>query len=154
MSLKKQRIEIKIGSFEHLDSFFTNKEFDIRWNCLFILPVWLKTWWYTFGNNNDATILTGYRNGKLIGIAPFRVQGETARFIGDENVCDYQDIAVSPNHHDEFFEAILSYLKKRDIRFLQRLNNCSSMRSSLNSCECTKCSWPCQNSAPDQEHNC
>jgi len=119
MSLKKQRIEIKIGSFEHLDSIFTNKEFDIRWNCLFILPVWLKTWWDTFGNNNDATILTGYRNGKLIGIAPFRVQGETARFIGDENVCDYQDMAVSPNHHDEFFEAILSYLKKRDIRFLQ-----------------------------------
>ena len=119
MNPNKQRIEIKTESFERFESFFLNKEFDISWNCLFVLPLWLKTWWDTFGENNDPVILTGYRDGKLIGIAPLNVQKKTARFIGGENVCDYQDMVVAPNHHYEFLEAILSHLKKRGIRFLQ-----------------------------------
>ena len=119
MNLDKQRIEIKTESFERLESFFLNNHSNLDWNCLFVLPLWLKTWWDTFGENNDPEILAGYRQGKLIGIAPLRVQEKTARFIGDENVCDYQDMVVAPNHHYEFIEAILSFLKKRGIRFLQ-----------------------------------
>ena len=119
MNLDKQRIEIKTEPFERLESFFLNDNSNLDWNCLFVLPLWLKTWWDTFGNNDVLTILTGYRNGKLIGIAPLRVQEKTARFIGDENVCDYQDMVVAPNLHYEFIEAILSFLKKRGIRFLQ-----------------------------------
>jgi len=119
MNLDKQKIEIKTESFERLESFFLNNHSYLDWNCLFVLPLWLKTWWDTFGENNDPEILAGYRQGKLIGIAPLRVQEKTARFIGDENVCDYQDMVVAPNHHYEFIEAILSFLKKRGIRFLE-----------------------------------
>jgi len=119
MNLNKQSIKIKTESFERLESFFLNNNSNLDWDCLFVLPLWLKTWWDTFGNNDVPTILTGYRNGKLIGIAPLRVKENTARFIGDENVCDYQDMVVAPSHHYEFIEAILSFLRKKGVRFLQ-----------------------------------
>ena len=119
MNLNKQKIEIKTEPFERLESFFLNKKFDLDWNCLFVIPLWLKTWWDIFGENHDPEILAGYRQGKLIGVAPLRVKEKTARLIGDENVCDYKDMVVAPNHHYEFIEAILSYLKKKEVRFLQ-----------------------------------
>jgi len=118
-NLDKQRIEIKTEPFERLESFFLNNKFNLDWSCLFVLPLWLKTWWDTFGENHDPEILAGYRQGKLIGIAPLRIQEKTARFIGGENVCDYQDMIVASNHHHEFFKAILTHLKKKGIRFLQ-----------------------------------
>lgn len=119
MNLNKQKIEIKTESFERLESFFLNKKFNLDWSCLFVLPLWLKTWWDTFGEDNDPEILAGYCQGKLIGIAPLRIQEKTARFIGGENVCDYQDMIVTSNHQHEFFEAILIHLKKKGVRFLQ-----------------------------------
>ena len=119
MNLNKQKIEIKTEPFERLESFFLNKKFDLDWNCLFVIPLWLQTWWDIFGENHGPEILAGYRQGKLIGVAPLRVKEKTARFIGDENICDYQDMVVAPNHHYEFIEAILSYLKKKEVRFLQ-----------------------------------
>jgi CelD/BcsL family acetyltransferase involved in cellulose biosynthesis len=119
MNLNRQKIEIKTETFERLESFFLNNESDLNWNCLFVLPLWMKTWWDTFGENHDPEILAGYRDGKLIGLAPLHIQGETARFIGGENVCDYQDMIVSSNHHHEFLNAILAHLIKKRIRFLQ-----------------------------------
>jgi CelD/BcsL family acetyltransferase involved in cellulose biosynthesis len=119
MNLNKQRIKIKTESFESLESFFQNKKYNLDWNCLFVLPLWLKTWWDTFGKNHNPEILAGYRQGKLIGIAPLRIQEKTARFIGEENVCDYKDMVVASNHHHEFFMAMFTQLKKREIRFLE-----------------------------------
>ena len=119
MNLNKQKIEIKTETFERLESFFLNKKFNFDWNCLFVLPLWLETWWHTFGENNTPEILAGYREGELIGIAPLRTQEKTARFIGDENVCDYQDMIVASNYHHEFFEAMLTHLEEKGIRSLQ-----------------------------------
>jgi hypothetical protein len=119
MNLNKQRIEIKTEPFERLESFFLNNKFNLDWNCLFVLPWWLKTWWDTFGENNDPEILAGYRQGKLIGLAPLSIQDKTARFIGGENVCDYQDMIVASKHQHEFLNAILTHLKKKKVRFLQ-----------------------------------
>jgi len=119
MNLKKQKIEIRTEPFECLESFFLNNNSNLDWNCLFVLPLWLKTWWETFGNNDVPSILTGYFNGKLIGIAPLRIQEKTARFIGGENVCDYQDVIVASNHYPEFFKAILTHLKQKEVRSLQ-----------------------------------
>lgn len=118
MNLNNPNIVIQTETFERLETFF-NKRFDLDWNCLFVLPLWLKTWWETFGGNDDLEILAGYRQGKLIGIAPLRIQEKTARFIGGENVCDYQDMIVASNHHLEFFKAILDHLKEKKIRTLE-----------------------------------
>jgi CelD/BcsL family acetyltransferase involved in cellulose biosynthesis len=119
MMQKEHAIKIRTESFEGFESYFLKEESALGWNCLFVLPVWLKTWWEVFGGNQDPEILTGYRHGKLIGVAPLHVEENTARFLGGENVCDYQDMVVAPNHHEEFLEAILSYLKKRGIQSLE-----------------------------------
>jgi CelD/BcsL family acetyltransferase involved in cellulose biosynthesis len=119
MNLNKQEIEIKTESFERLESFYLNNNSNLDWNCLFVLPLWLKTWWDTFGENNSPEILAGYRQGKLIGVAPLRIKEKTARFIGGENVCDYQDMIVGSNHYPEFFKAILTHLKEKEVRSLQ-----------------------------------
>ena len=119
MMHKEHAIKIRTESFGGFESIFLNEDFALGWNCLFVLPVWLKTWWDMFGGNQDPEILTGYRRGKLIGVAPLAVEGNTARFIGGENVCDYQDVVVAPNHHEEFLGAILSHLKNKGIQSLE-----------------------------------
>jgi len=117
--VKKQGVTIKIESFERFEEFFLEEASGLRWDCLFVLPIWLKTWWDVFGARKGLNILAGYRRGKLIGIAPLRVNGRTAAFIGGENVCDYQDMIVTSDDHQAFFEAILSYLKTNGVRSLQ-----------------------------------
>ncbi len=119
MNLNNQKIEIKTESFERLESFFLSTTFELDWNCLFVLPLWLRTWWDIFGENHHPEILAGYHKRKLIGVAPLRIQEKTARFIGGENVCDYQDMIVASNHQDDFFKAIFAHLKEKGIRFLQ-----------------------------------
>ncbi len=118
-NLNDQKIIIQTESLERLGSFFLNKDFDLDWNCLFVLPLWLKTWQETFGENDTPQILAGYRQGKLIGIAPLCIQEKSARFIGGENVCDYQDMIVAPHHHPEFFKAVLTHLKNQRIHTLE-----------------------------------
>jgi hypothetical protein len=78
MNLNEQRIEIKTETFERLESFFLKNKFNLDWSCLFVLPLWLKTWWDTFGGDSDPEILTGYHQGEPIGIAPLRIQDNTA----------------------------------------------------------------------------
>ncbi|MBW2201601.1 MAG: GNAT family N-acetyltransferase [Deltaproteobacteria bacterium] len=112
-------IEIKTESFEGFESLLDNKETGLNWNCLFVLPVWLKAWWEIFGDHKAPEIMAGYQNGKLIGIAPLRVEEETARFIGGEDVCDYQDAILSPEPHPDFFKTLLSHLKTSGVRYLE-----------------------------------
>ena len=119
MNLNEQRIEIKTETFERLESFFLNNKFNLDWSCLFVLPLWLKTWWDTFGGDNDSEILTGYHQGEPIGIAPLRIQDNTAHFIGEENVCDYQDMIVASNYSHDFFKAILTHLNEKGVQSLQ-----------------------------------
>ncbi|MFC1489489.1 hypothetical protein ACFL6B_06565, partial [Thermodesulfobacteriota bacterium] len=63
-----QKMKIKTESFERFESFFHNDVSELSWKCLFALPVWLKTWWDTFGDSSGPEIITGYRGEKLIGI--------------------------------------------------------------------------------------
>jgi len=119
IALQKQKIKIRTESFERFESFFNSEEIELSWNCLFVLPVWLKTWWDAFGSNKTPEILTGYHDGKLIGVLPLRIEGKTAKFIGGRNVCDYQDAIMSSTHHQEFLEAILAHLKQKGIRSVQ-----------------------------------
>jgi CelD/BcsL family acetyltransferase involved in cellulose biosynthesis len=119
MNLNNEKIVIKTVTFERLESFFLNHSSDLNWNCLFVLPQWLNAWWDTFGENQNPEILVGYREEKLIGLAPLCIQETTARFIGGENVCDYQDIITASNHLNDFLISILTYLKNKGVRSLQ-----------------------------------
>jgi hypothetical protein len=76
---------------ETLDSVFTHwqrADSFLTWNCLFVLPVWLKAWWDNFGRNSALYLLSIRHEGRIIGIAPLQRSDDTVRLIGDENVCD------------------------------------------------------------------
>ncbi len=102
-------------TFESISSYWLNPEYSLEWDCLFVLPGWLQVWWSVFGNDS-ATHLSAVRHGgELIGIAPLVVEGEEARFLGDPDVCDYQDFIVAPGRAQEFSEILLDHLKKEGI---------------------------------------
>jgi len=78
----------------------------------------MKVWWSVF-NNGSAPHLSAVRDrDKLIGIAPLMVKGEEARFIGDPDVCDYQDFVVVPGKGEGFFEALINHLRVEGINRL------------------------------------
>ena len=43
------------------------------------------------------------------------IQSESARFMGDTNVCDYMDVIVRPGRGVEFFEALGQHLKQQAV---------------------------------------
>ncbi len=105
-------------SFELLSARWSATADALTWNSPFVLPPWLENWWSAFGTGQDL-LLWEIRDGdRLLGIAPLRVEGETARFIGDVDVCDYQDFIVNPGQDCAFFTALLQLLSRQGIRRL------------------------------------
>ena len=90
----------------------------LNWDCLFVLPGWLKAWLQTFGRNRTPYICSILSHNELIGIAPLMIEGQTARLMGDTDVCDFQDVVVVPGRENTFFDALFDHLKKQGIRQL------------------------------------
>jgi CelD/BcsL family acetyltransferase involved in cellulose biosynthesis len=103
-------------TFETLNSLWLDREDPLEWDCLFVLPGWLKVWWSVFSNESSLHISAVRDKEKLIGIAPLLIKGEEARFIGDPDVCDYQDFIVAPGRGREFFENLINHLGQQGIR--------------------------------------
>jgi CelD/BcsL family acetyltransferase involved in cellulose biosynthesis len=68
-----------------------------------------------------------------IGIAPLYIQGHEARFIGDVDVCDYQDFVTAPSRAPDFFEVLFAHLKSEGVTrlVLRHMRPDSSVRSGL-----------------------
>ena len=90
----------------------------LRWNCLFTLPFWLRTWWQHFGAGTEAQILTVQEDKNVIGIAPLLIEDGVARFMGSPDVCDYLDFVVTPKRDKDFFNVLLDELGRRSVRCL------------------------------------
>ena len=105
-------------TFETLHSLWVDGEHPLEWDCLFVLPGWLQVWWSVFSNESSPYISAVRDKEKLIGIAPLLVKGEEAHFIGDPDVCDYQDFIVAPGMGREFFETLINHLRQQGIRSL------------------------------------
>jgi CelD/BcsL family acetyltransferase involved in cellulose biosynthesis len=105
-------------TFESLNDYWLGAENALDWECLFVLPGWLKVWWSVFSNGSSPYLSAVRDEGKLIGIAPLLIEGEEARFIGDPDVCDYQDFIVGPNRGEEFFQTLIYHLRRKGINSL------------------------------------
>jgi len=90
----------------------------LEWHCLFVLPPWLGAWWAAFGAGSTPCLLEARKGEDLIGIAPLRVKGKEASFIGDADVCDYLDFIVAPGRGPEFFRVLIEDLRHKGIRDL------------------------------------
>ncbi|MFC1900433.1 GNAT family N-acetyltransferase [Chloroflexota bacterium] len=106
-------------SFESLTSVWNQPDNGLNWNSVFILPVWMNTWWQVFGKDTGLHLRAFRQGEKVIGIAPLKVKDGTASFIGSTNVCDYLDFIVAPGKETDFSEAILDDLKENGIKRLE-----------------------------------
>ena len=105
-------------TFNSIRSYWSDSKYGLKWDCLFVLPTWLQVWWNEFGDGNGLFLRSIRQGDDLIGIAPLRVSGDCASFIGNSDVCDYQDFITVPGMEQIFFEVLLDSLGQHGINRL------------------------------------
>ena len=106
---------VKKETFDSINALWADQQYHLNWDCLFVLPGWLKAWWDTFGSGRIPYLCSVWHKNELIGIAPFMIQGESARFMGDADVCDYMDVIIRTGRGIEFFETLGQHLKQQGV---------------------------------------
>jgi len=81
----------------------------------FLTPIWLKTWWHTYGDRAGMAIFSVHQGDRVLGLAPLLIRERTASFIGSPDLCDYLDFIVAPGEEKRFFTALLRYLYQQGI---------------------------------------
>jgi len=113
---KLEQIHISSISMEELENIYNDTGQKLNWDCLFVLPFWLKNWWQVFGAGKKLAILAVRSDtSSIICLAPFMIEENTAKFIGSESVCDYQDIIIADKFPDDLFLLLLEHLKKMGV---------------------------------------
>ena len=115
---ENQTYTVTEETFESVSELWQESANRLKWDCLFVLPGWLKAWWQAFGSDRTPYLCSIRRRGELIGMAPLMVEGQTARLMGDTDVCDFQDAVVVPGREKAFFDSLFDHLKKQGIRQL------------------------------------
>ncbi len=105
-------------TFESVTSCWLNSGSPLKWDCLFVLPAWLRVWWDFFGGGLTPYLWSVRQGGELIGIAPLVLCGEKASFMGSVDVCDYLDFIVAPGKELKFFRALIEHLKQQGVTHL------------------------------------
>lgn len=95
-----------------------NTNHQLNWNCLFMLPEWMKPWSESFGKGQPGRFFVVRRRQVPIGVAPLLVDGNTARLVGGSGVCDYLDCITAPQEEREFFRILLDHLRRMGITSL------------------------------------
>ena len=105
-------------NFDSLASCWTDPSHPLKWNSVFILPAWLKTWWQEFGSGTEPYLGAVRQGERIIGIAPLLVKEGKASIVGSDDVCDYLDFIVAPGMEEDFFNVLLDDLRQRGISHL------------------------------------
>ena len=105
-------------SFESFSSCWKNPGNALHWGSVFVLPVWLETWWRCCHNEAELYLVSVRQDEEIIGIAPLQVRGKKAAFIGNTDSFDYMDFIIVPGKESEFFDALINDLKKTGINHL------------------------------------
>ena len=112
------RYEVKIENLDTIAEYWQDARSRLKWDCIFVLPGWIRSWWQAFGADDDLCLLSARDDNEVIGIAPFMVRNRSAHLIGDRDVCDYLDFVVAPEKETVFFNVIIDYLREKDITCL------------------------------------
>jgi CelD/BcsL family acetyltransferase involved in cellulose biosynthesis len=105
-------------SFDSLATYWAKPTHSLPWNIVFVLPAWLEVWWPAFGTGAELNLLAVREGGEIIGLAPLKVAGKTASFVGSADVCDYLDFIIAAGREADFFNVLLDDLKRRGIERL------------------------------------
>jgi len=105
-------------SFDSLASYWLKPRSPLKWDCIFVLPVWLEVWWRVFGTRVDPYLCAVKQRGTIIGIAPLLLKEEEACLMGSTDVCDCLDFVIAPGSEHDFFNILLDDLIQKGIRRL------------------------------------
>jgi CelD/BcsL family acetyltransferase involved in cellulose biosynthesis len=101
-----------------MESYWLDANTQLQWNCPFVLPFWLRTVWRHLGGKGAPYLLRVADGDNLVGLAPLSVDGDTAYFLGNPDVCDYQDIITTPGQGVRVLNAAIRHLSTRGVRRL------------------------------------
>ena len=99
-----------ITPFEAYEALWRQTRKEMPWRCLFVLPFWLQAVRRHLASAAVPHIVTVSAAGRPIGVVPLEVENGTARFIGNHEVCDYQDMIAVPGKQAEVLRATLNHL--------------------------------------------
>ncbi len=110
---------IKEITWNEFEGIWKSSDQELNWNCLFVLPAWLRPVCKHLGSDGQPAILAVYDKSRLIGLAPLKLRGDAAFFLGHADVCDYQDIIAVPGLEQAVIERVFDYLRANGIRRLE-----------------------------------
>lgn len=102
-------------SFKAFSGIRENPQTPLEWHCLFALPFWLKTVGRHLGEIGDPLVLGIFRDDQPIGLAPLAVKASMVHFMGNPDVCDYQDMFTAPGSSLDVVRTIIGFLKKEGL---------------------------------------
>ncbi|MFA5308054.1 MAG: GNAT family N-acetyltransferase [Dehalococcoidales bacterium] len=103
------------NSLADLEAFRKDTRQNLDWPSVFVLPEWMQVWWQVFGEGRKMLLRTVRDGDAVIGIAPLLHRDGVAAFIGGTDVCDYNDFITAPGREQDFFSALLDYLRSGGI---------------------------------------
>ncbi|MBE0617561.1 MAG: GNAT family N-acetyltransferase [Proteobacteria bacterium] len=90
----------------------------LRWDCLFALPPWLRSWERTVGCGT-SWVRAFWAGAQPVGVAPLLRDGDAARFLGSPDLCDYGDLVLAPGWGEAVGAALLGHLEESGVRLLE-----------------------------------
>ena len=115
---EKKAFTVVMETFESVASYWVSHGNFLKWDCLFVLPAWLKAWWESFGGESKPHLCSVWCGNDLLGIAALMLEGKKASFMGSLDVCDYFDFVVTPGKESEFLLLLVEHLKQQGISHL------------------------------------
>ncbi|MGD9281771.1 MAG: GNAT family N-acetyltransferase [Desulfobacterales bacterium] len=109
----KPEYTVTTETFDSITDCWRDPQHSLAWNCLFVVPGWLKVWWDKFAADQVSHLCAVRNKGELIGIAPLMIEGKTARLMGDPEVCDFVDVITVPGRGKAFFQNLIPYIRKQ-----------------------------------------
>jgi CelD/BcsL family acetyltransferase involved in cellulose biosynthesis len=110
---RSSKYSVKIETLDDMENHRSSTPSELAWNCLFVLPFWLRAVRRHLDDRGESYIVTVHDGSRVVGIAPLCVEDQTARFLGNPDVCDYQDIIAVPGLEVQVMEVVVSHLKGR-----------------------------------------
>ena len=89
-----------------LRELWRQRQTSLAWSCLFTLPTWLEAWSSTLGRDANRYVKVVRSGNEVIGAAALSRDQSSARFLGDTEVCDYQDLVLAPGREAEAVAAL------------------------------------------------
>lgn len=111
-----EQLAVKEISFDTFAALQQRTQDTWSWACPFVLPFWLETVHRHLGSPGRPFILAVHDRQEPVGILPLAIDDDTARFLGDPDVCDYQDLIAAPGAEGPVLAAVLAYLRHRGLR--------------------------------------